>query len=155
FQTPVVRRGEVDKEGTLHGDLILVAQGDLSLGGRTGPNGELLFQDNDHSYAGGNPASTLVEADPLAGLDHLAREVYGAGIRWVTGEVTVEDRLFAPAASSGSGPSVVSPVVLNDNVVDVVLTPAAKPGEPATLATVPATPFLAIDAQIATIESGK
>src|SRR5262245_8020880 len=29
FRTPLVRRGEVDLKGTLHGDVILVAQGDL------------------------------------------------------------------------------------------------------------------------------
>ena len=54
FKTPVVRRGEV-KDGVLRGDLILVARGDLSLGGRTGPDGSLLFEDNDHSYAAGQP----------------------------------------------------------------------------------------------------
>ena len=74
FETPVVRRGEVDPEGTLHGDLILIAQGDLSMGGRTGADGALLFKDDDHTYAGGNPRSDIV-GDPLAGLDHLAREV--------------------------------------------------------------------------------
>src|SRR5262249_23134789 len=35
FQTPVCRRGEVDATGDLKGDLILVASGDLSFGGRT------------------------------------------------------------------------------------------------------------------------
>src|SRR5437879_2261516 len=34
FETPVYRRGEV-KDGRLRGDLILVASGDLTLGGRT------------------------------------------------------------------------------------------------------------------------
>ena len=48
FKTPVVRRGEV-KDGTLTGDLILVGRGDMSLGGRTGPDGSLLFEDSDHS----------------------------------------------------------------------------------------------------------
>ena len=37
FKTPVVRRGEI-KDGTLRGDLILVAKGTWSLGGRTGPD---------------------------------------------------------------------------------------------------------------------
>ena len=32
FQTPLVRRGDVDVKGTLHGDVILVAQGDLAMG---------------------------------------------------------------------------------------------------------------------------
>ncbi len=32
FETPIYRRGEVDAEGHLQGDLILVASGDLTLG---------------------------------------------------------------------------------------------------------------------------
>ncbi len=43
FHTPLVRRGEVDVKGTLHGDVILVAQGDLAMGGRTGPEGRMVF----------------------------------------------------------------------------------------------------------------
>ena len=77
FSTPLVRRGEVDQKGTLHGDLILLAQGDLCMGGRTGPDGALVFKDEDHTYAGGNLSSQIVPTDPLAGLDHLAREVQG------------------------------------------------------------------------------
>ena len=58
--------------------------------------------------------------DPLAGLDHLAREVQAAGIREITGDVIVDDRLFAPAQATGSGPRQVSPIVINDNVIDVL-----------------------------------
>ena len=72
FETPVVRRGEIDAKGTLHGDLVLIAQGDLGMGGRAGADGTLLFKDDDHTYAGGNPRGDVVTADPLAGLDHLA-----------------------------------------------------------------------------------
>src|SRR5262249_22760289 len=92
FATPVLRRGDVDAEGTLHGDLVLVAQGDLCLGGRTGPDGTLLFEDNDHTYAGGDLKATLVPGDPLAGLDHLAREIKAAGIHGVRGDVLIDDR---------------------------------------------------------------
>jgi D-alanyl-D-alanine carboxypeptidase/D-alanyl-D-alanine-endopeptidase (penicillin-binding protein 4) len=154
FRTPVVRRGDVDAEGVLHGDLILVAQGDLCLGGRTGPDGSLLFEDNDHTYSGGNPNASLVSADPLAGLDHLAREVRAAGVREVAGDVLVDDRLFEPAESTGSGPSRLSPVVVNDNVVDVVATPAPKAGEPASVKIVPETSFVSMDAQVETVAEG-
>ena len=75
------------------------------MGGRTGADGALLFKDDDHTYAGGNPRSDIVQADPLAGLDHLAREVRAAGIKHLTGEVIVDDRLFEAAESTGSGPS--------------------------------------------------
>ena len=73
FQTPLVRRGEVDVKGTLHGDVILVAQGDLAMGGRTGPEGTMLFRDDDHTYAGGSLNGQVVPTDPLAGLEHIAR----------------------------------------------------------------------------------
>ena len=74
------------------------------MGGRTGPEGVLLFKDEDHTYSGGNLKSEIVGTNPLAGLDHLAREVEAAGIREITGDVIVDDRLFAPAFATGSGP---------------------------------------------------
>ena len=154
FQTPLVRRGEVDVKGTLHGDVILVAQGDLAMGGRTGPEGKMVFHDDDHTYAGGSLNGQVVPTDPLAGLDHIAREVLAAGIREVTGEVIVDDRLFSPSPSTGSGPRVVSPIVINDNVIDVFAQPAAKAGEPALVTFQPATQFVTMDAQVATVEAG-
>ena len=39
FETPIVRRGEIDNQGTLHGDLVLIAQGDPAMGGRAAPTG--------------------------------------------------------------------------------------------------------------------
>lgn len=150
FQTPVVRRGKVDEDGTLRGDLILIGRGDLCLGGRTGPDGTLQFVDDDHTYAGGNPRSAVVAADPLAGVDHLAREVHAAGIKAVAGDVLVDDRYFEPAASTGSGPSRLSAVTLNDNVVDVVATPAEQAGEPAAVKLVPATAYVTADVQVET-----
>ena len=154
FRTPVVRRGNVDEDGVLHGDLILVASGDLCLGGRAGPGRTLLFEDNDHTYAGSNPAASLVPADPLSGLDELAGGVAAAGVKAVQGEVLVDDRLFEAAASTGSGPTHVSPVVVNDNVVDVVVSPGASAGEPATVTVVPVTSFVTVDARVETMAEG-
>src|SRR5262249_56365116 len=37
FETPVYRRGEVDGQGALQGDLILVASGAMTMGGRAPP----------------------------------------------------------------------------------------------------------------------
>src|SRR5262245_12880888 len=50
FETPVYVRG-TRSGGTIRGDLILVASGDLSFGGRAGKDGTLVFTDNDHIYA--------------------------------------------------------------------------------------------------------
>ena len=154
FQTPLVRRGEVNTKGTLEGDVILIAQGDLCMGGRTGSDGTLVFKDEDHTYAGGNLSCQVVATDPLAGLDHLAREAQAAGIREVTGDVIVDDRLFAPAQATGSGPRLVSPIVINDNVIDILAQPAGKAGEPALVTFQPATQFVTMDAQVATVDAG-
>ncbi|HEY2155267.1 MAG TPA: D-alanyl-D-alanine carboxypeptidase/D-alanyl-D-alanine-endopeptidase, partial [Isosphaeraceae bacterium] len=154
FRTPVVRRGNVDNEGILHGDLVLVASGDLNLGGRAGPDNTLLFEDNDHIYADGANKATLVPADPLAGLDELARGVAAAGIKSIEGEVRVDDRLFEDAESTGSGPKRISPIVVNDNLVDVVVAPGEKAGEPAKVRLVPTTAYVSADVQVETVAEG-
>jgi D-alanyl-D-alanine carboxypeptidase/D-alanyl-D-alanine-endopeptidase (penicillin-binding protein 4) len=46
-------------------------------------------------------------------------------------------------------------VVVNDNVIDVVATPASKPGEPATIRTVPETAFATMDARVETVAEGE
>lgn len=153
FETPVYRRGEV-KEGVLTGDLILVGQGDLTLGGRTDAQGRVVFKDEDHTYANGNTVAELTDTDPLAGLRALARQVAAAGIRQVRGDVLVDDRLFAPERGSGSGPDYLSPIVVNDNVVDVVVTPAERPGEPAGVRLRPENRFVQMDAQVETVAKG-
>ncbi len=150
FRTPIVRRGLLDDDGLLHGDLILIASGDLCMGGRTGPNGSLLFQDDDHTYAGGNYDSKVVSSDPLAGLDHLAREVKASGIKRVSGDVLIDDRLFNPEPTTGSGPRIASPITINDNVIDVLVKPAQKEGEAASVSIHPQTGFVAVDAQVET-----
>lgn len=150
FHTPLVRRGSVDGVGVLHGDLILIASGDLCMGGRTGPDGSIVFQDDDHTYAGGNLNSKITAPDPLAGLDHLAREVHASGVRAISGDVIIDDRLFEVAPATGSGPRFVSPIIINDNVIDVVARPAAKAGEPAVVEMRPATSHVTMDAQVET-----
>src|SRR5262249_38695279 len=70
-ETPVYRRGPLS-DGRLDGDLILVASGDLTLGGRTDKDGRLAFKDHDHTYANANNNAALTDTDPLAGLKSLA-----------------------------------------------------------------------------------
>jgi D-alanyl-D-alanine carboxypeptidase/D-alanyl-D-alanine-endopeptidase (penicillin-binding protein 4) len=154
FETPVYRRGPVEG-GRLRGDLILVAYGDLTLGGRTLPDGTLAFTNNDHTYADSTTTTeSLTPTDPLAGLTALARQVREAGIRSIDGEVLIDARLFDVSASSGSGPKVVTPIVVNDNVIDVIVTPAADAGQPAAISIRPQTAFVVVDAQVQTTADG-
>jgi D-alanyl-D-alanine carboxypeptidase/D-alanyl-D-alanine-endopeptidase (penicillin-binding protein 4) len=153
FETPVYRRGTLN-DGRLRGDLILVASGDLTLGGRTTADGKLAYTNSDHIYADGGVKTRLTDTDPLAGLKDLARQVAAAGVRRVDGDVLIDDRLFAHANGSGSGPDILTPIVVNDNVVDVTVTPAEKAGEPATVKMRPEADFLQMDAQVATVTKG-
>ncbi len=151
FETPVYRRGEV-KDGRLHGDLILVAQGDLTLGGRTTADGKMAFKDHDHIYANfpSGSESEVTDTDPLAGLTALAKQVKEAGITHIDGEVMIDDRLFAKSRGSGSGPDVVTPIVVNDNLIDILITPADKAGSPAVVKMRPQTSLIQMDAQVTT-----
>ncbi len=154
FETPVYARGSVES-GRLHGDLILVASGDLTLGGRTLPDGTMAFTNNDHTYA--DPATTtdsLTPTDPLAGLVSLAKQIKAAGIERVDGDVVIDDRLFDASASSGSGPRLVTPIVVNDNVIDVIVAPASTANQSAVVTLRPATEFVSLDAQVQTTADG-
>jgi D-alanyl-D-alanine carboxypeptidase len=50
FKTPVYAQGKVEN-GKLRGNLVLVASGDLTMGGRTAPNGTVSYTHIDHTYA--------------------------------------------------------------------------------------------------------
>ncbi|VVB63763.1 D-Ala-D-Ala carboxypeptidase 3 (S13) family protein [uncultured archaeon] len=74
FQTPVYAKGDVDSSGHLKGDLILVASGDLTMGGRTTTDGKIAYSNGDHTYANYGFETILTPTDPLAGLKELARQ---------------------------------------------------------------------------------
>src|SRR5256885_13008816 len=52
FHTRVYRNGTIKKDGTLDGDIVLVASGDPNLSGRIKPDGTLAYENMDHSYGG-------------------------------------------------------------------------------------------------------
>lgn len=150
FRTSVYALGEI-KDGVLAGDLVLVASGDLILGGRRSPSGKTLFQDSDHTYAnGGSFNAKLTDSDPLYALKELAKQLGQRGIKEIRGDVLIDDRLFARARSTGSGPEVLTPIVVNDNVIDVLVTPTAE-GEAAKVQIRPATSAIQVTPNIKTI----
>ena len=49
FHTRIYRTGPLSADGTLEGDLVLVASGDPNLSGRIRPDGTLAFRDEDRT----------------------------------------------------------------------------------------------------------
>jgi D-alanyl-D-alanine carboxypeptidase len=122
--TPIYRQGEVDESGVLHGDLVLVATGDLTMGGRTLPDGEVALTDFDHNEANSLGNAVLTTPDPLAGYRRLAEEVASSGIRRVEGDVLIDGRLWKPYRFRDEFD--MSPVFVNDDCIDVSITPVSE-----------------------------
>lgn len=151
FHTRLVHTGKLDETTkTLQGDLVLLASGDLTMGGRTLPDGTIAFKDNDHTYANGGTKGQLTEADPLAGLNLIARQV-GEKVKYIDGEVLIDDRLFDHAESTGSGPGRLTPMLINDNLIDFTITPDAEAGKPAKVVHRPEGSAIQVDAQVETV----
>ncbi|MGI9074473.1 MAG: hypothetical protein ACR2JB_24875 [Bryobacteraceae bacterium] len=81
YNTPVYRKGAIDHVGVLHGDLILVASGDLTMGGQTNPDGTIAIGDFDHNEADSLGNAVLTKPNPLAGYIELARQIASTGIK--------------------------------------------------------------------------
>jgi len=146
FQTPVYRRGDI-VDGALDGDLILVASGDITMGGRDQPDGTLAYGNIDHTDANAVPgAATLTATDPLAGLDALAKRVADAGIRRAR-DVIIDARLWNLMPKDDY---VLSPIMINDNVVDLTIVPASA-GNPASLEVRPVSAFYDITMDVQTV----
>ena len=141
FHTSVYRTGEITPDGTLTGDLILVAAGDPDLSGRIQPDGTLAFENEDHSYAG-SPDTKAVPGDPLAVIKELAQQVAAKGIKKVAGRVLVDATLFKEGDRELGTGVVISPIVVNDNIVDVTASAGAAPGAPLTLKISPETAYV-------------
>ncbi|MGB6984619.1 MAG: D-alanyl-D-alanine carboxypeptidase/D-alanyl-D-alanine-endopeptidase [Candidatus Aquilonibacter sp.] len=141
WTTPVYRTGPVDANGVLHGDLVLVASGDPNISQRIQPDGTLGFENEDHAYDG-SPHTKAVPGDPLIVLRQLAAQVQKSGIKAIDGRVAVDASLFASPGPEGGTGTMVSPMIVNDNVVDVTIAPGAHAGDATTINVSPQTPYV-------------
>jgi D-alanyl-D-alanine carboxypeptidase/D-alanyl-D-alanine-endopeptidase (penicillin-binding protein 4) len=147
--TPVKRTGEV-VNGTLTGNLVLVGKGDVTMGGRTKADGTVDFANLDHNDANGIPGATLTPEDPMTGLNELAAQVKASGITSVSGDVIIDDRLWEPHTLAGN---VVSPIQINQNVIDFTTTPTT-PGQLATTEMNQQVAPWQVSGQVQTVEAG-
>jgi len=151
FHTRVYRTGPLKKDGTLDGDIVLVAAGDPNLSGRIQPDGTLAYEHMDHSYGG--PDSKGI-GDPLAVIKQLAQQIADKGIKRVKGRVLVDVSLFPEGDRELVTNVVLSPMVVNDNVVDVIVSPGAKEGEPVNLQVSPKTAYVEVINKATTGKAG-
>jgi PBP4 family serine-type D-alanyl-D-alanine carboxypeptidase len=141
FHTRVYRTGPISSDGTLDGDLVLVASGDPNLSARVRPDGTLAFENEDHSYDG-DPATRAVPGDPLLIIRKLAQQIADAHIKRISGHVIIDISLFPEGQRELGTGVVMSPIVINDNIVDVTVSPGASEGAPVVFQQSPVTSYV-------------
>ncbi len=139
--TPVYKVGD---------QLALVAMGDLAMGGRGAIDGEFKNAPIDKVYANAIPGASIPDGDPLAGLRDLAEQTAASGVKQVS-DVQIDDRLFQPYDAGGTGGGAVSPIIINDNQVDIKMTPT-KPGEQVKVTINPKSDLFEINVDVETVK---
>lgn len=142
FHTRVYYTGSIT-DGTLDGDLVLVASGDPNLSARVMMDDTLEFTSSDHAYAGVLSGKS-VPGDPLRVFKELASGVLMKGIWRIRGNVVVDATLFPSNQVEPGTHATISPVMLNDNIIDVIATSAPSPGGPVTIEVAPALTYLKV-----------
>lgn len=126
--------------GTIAGDVVVRGGGDPNISGR-------FYGD-----------------DPTALLKVWAERLYSAGLRKIEGDLIADDRLFdavrfpptwrrAQEASWYSAQ--ISALSLNDNCLDVTVTPGRAPGSPARIQARPLAPVVRFQGKVATTRGGR
>lgn len=146
FKTPVYATGPITN-GQLQGDLVLVAQGDLTFGGRQ-PNADTIaFTKMDHIIANEVPGVILTPEDPLHAFNELAKQIAQKGIKEITGTIIIDDSLFDATEKRGT---ILSPIMVNENLIDLVINPS-EVGQVATLSWRPQVPGYTVENQVKTV----
>ena len=153
FTTNVYRTGPIDAGGTLQGNVVLVASGDPNLSQRMQPDGTLAFENEDHSYDG-SYETRAVPGDPLAAIRDIAAQIAKSGVKRIEGGVVVDTALFPDQGPENGTGAVVSSIAVNDNLVDVTVTPGAKAGDPITINVSPQSPYVTFVTKATTGASG-
>lgn len=151
--TPIHYQGTIGEDGVLDGDLILVATGDLTMGGRTLPNGQIAISNFDHNEANSLGNAVLTTPNPIQGYIDLAAQVAAAGITQVTGDIVIDDRLFVPFPFRNEGNFAIRPIFVNDDCVDLIIDPT-DPGNLASVDWRPVSSAFGVDSILETTAAG-
>jgi len=138
LRTSFYARQPPSRSGTLKGDLWVYGRGDFSCAAR--------FHEGDHEAA----LSPLIEALQKAGIRRIRGGLIGDatyfhGPRFGSGW-TWDDLQFYYGAEA-------SPLMLEDNVVDLVFRPGPRPGSPCIVETRPPTTYVAFVHRTSTVDA--
>lgn len=147
FKTPVYASGKIEN-GVLNGDLILVAQGDLTFGGRQSNKDTISFTKMDHIIANEIPGVILTNEDPLNGINALAKQVKESGINEINGAILIDDTLFETIEKRGM---ILTPIMINENLIDIIIN-AGSNNQLANLAWRPVVSGYTIDNMVKTVD---
>lgn len=130
WRTTLETSGEIDKAGTLIGNLVLVGRGDPNLSNRVFPFGE-------EEQFDGPPAKPLLD---------LVNQLVAKGVKRIQGNVVADDTYFTYdryppgwTIDDFSAPygAAVSAIVIDDNTLEVDVSPGPRPGDPAAIQVLP------------------
>jgi len=152
--TTATSYAQIDKRGTLKGDLALKGDGDANLSGRTFPYLSPAERKRDAAQQ---------PPPPLRYLDELAEAVAQKGVKRITGNIIGNDAEWPwePYASDWSIDDAVwgygapvSALTIVDNQLDLTITPAGRVDQAATVALIPSTGYYEIKADVKTAAAG-
>ncbi len=103
--------------------------------------------DFDHNEADSLGNATLTSPNPLAGYIELAQQVAKSGVKEVSGNVIIDDRLFQPFNFRGQFD--VRPIFVNGDLVDLSIRPTS-PGKPASVSWRPVSAALGVENKLMT-----
>jgi D-alanyl-D-alanine carboxypeptidase/D-alanyl-D-alanine-endopeptidase (penicillin-binding protein 4) len=147
FHTTVESAGQVDAEGRLQGDLVIVGRGDPNISGRVLPYALKAERVAPHTQV----------------LEDLARQVANRGVKVVEGDIIGDDTFYAPERYGEgwarddlqwSDGAPVSALTFNDNVLFLGLQPGAHEGDRAVVTLEPQTDYYEIQNHLLTTAPG-
>jgi serine-type D-Ala-D-Ala carboxypeptidase/endopeptidase (penicillin-binding protein 4) len=152
FTTTILAERPLDRSGRLAGDLVLIGGGDPSLSNRHYP------------YEKPRPDEQPQPFETIAGIEELADQVVGHGLKSIAGNIVGDDRRYLwepyPDGWSADDPiweygAPVSALIVNDNAFTLWVRPGERPGDIARVLTSPSLIPFSIDNRVSTIAAGE